>query len=250
MATSKAPLTRLVKFHSSPVLLGALAIAAATVLAIPQADAANIIGFANNATACGGSTLCSTNIGPLPIGTQGYVETGNTPFNLSTINSWFQIDTTGVSHLPNQPPEPLGGAGNFLVINDTGAVVHSFSLTLTDTFTAASPGAGNCGGSPCENFQTHGGAANFFTTFTLTGANCFSGCGTDSADFTLGTVTYNWSGGPGVPIGATFNLNFASWNNDVFPAPVPEPGTLLLLGSGLAVCLGGVAWRRHHQIPG
>ena len=37
----------------------------------------------------------------------------------------------------------------------------------------------------------HGGAANFFTTFTLTGPNCFSGCGTDSANFTAGTVTYN-----------------------------------------------------------
>ena len=255
MATSKTPLTRLAKFLSSPVLLGALAMAAAMALAIPQAHAANIIGFANNATACGGSTLCSTNTGPLPVGTQGYVETGSTPFNLSTINSWFQIDTTtpAVSHLPNQPPEPLGGAGNFLVRNDTGAVVTSFSLTLTDTFTATTPSVGFCSGSSgplCDNFQIHGGAANYFTTFTLTGPNCFSGCGTDSANFTPGTVTYNWSGGTGVPIGATFNLNFASWNNDVFATQVPEPGTLLLLGSGLAFCLGGIAWRRHRQIPG
>jgi len=57
MATSKAPLTRLAKFLSSPVLLCALAMAAAMALAIPQAHAANIIGFANNATACGGSML-------------------------------------------------------------------------------------------------------------------------------------------------------------------------------------------------
>jgi PEP-CTERM motif len=229
--------------------LGALAIAVATALAIPQAHAANIIGFANNATACGGATLCSTDAGPLPAGTQGYFETGptlsNPPFNLSTINSWFQIDTTtpAVSHLPNQPAEPLGGAGNFLVKNDTGAVVTSFSLTLTDTFTAASPGAANCGGSPCENFQIHGGAANYFTTFTLTGPNCFSGCGTDSANFTLGTVTYNWSGGSGVPIGATFNLNFASWNNDVFATRVPEPNTMILVGTAF-ILLGYGARRR------
>jgi len=252
MATSRTSLTRLVKFVSCSASLAALAIAATTALAIPQAHAANIIGFANNPTGCGGSTLCSTNTGPLPTGTQGYAQTGpsasNPPFNLSTINSWFQIDTTtpAVSHLPNQPPEPLGGAGNFLVINDTGGIVTSFSLTLTDTFTAASPAAHSCGpgGSlTCENFQIHCGAANFFTTLTLTGPNCVSGCGTDSADFSQGAVTYNWSGGTGVPIGATFNLNFASWNNDVFATRTPEPSTMILTGTAL-IFLGYRARRR------
>ncbi len=32
------------------------------------------------------------------------------------------------------------------------------------------------------------------------------------------------------------------------PSSVPEPSSLLLFGAGLAVCLGGVAWRRHHRI--
>jgi len=221
-----------------PIRLGALTIAAATALAIPQAHAANIIGFANNATACGGSTLCSTNAGPLPTGTEGYVETGSRPFNLSTINQWFQIDPDRVSHLPYQPAEPLGDAGNFLVVNDTGAVVTNFSLTLTDTFTASSPAVTHCGASLCENFQIHGGAANYFSVFTLTGPNCYSGCDTASANFTPGTVTYNWAAGSraGIPVGATFNLNFASWNNDV--AAVPIPAAAWLFVSGLVGLIG------------
>jgi len=62
--------------------------------------------------------------------------TGTLPFNLSTINSWFQIDTDGVSHLAGQPVDPNGGAGHFRVINDTGHIVTSLSLTLTDMFTS------------------------------------------------------------------------------------------------------------------
>ena len=247
MATRNAPWTALLKFLCRPVQLASLAIAVATTLGIPQAHGANIIGLGNNPTTCGGAVLCSTNTGPLPAGTQGYAQTGpsatNPAFNLSTINSWFQIDTTGVSFLPNQPVEPLGGAGNFLVINDTGHVVTSFSLTIADTFTASTAAAVACGSSICENFQIHGGAAGFFTTFTLTGANCFSGCGTDSANFQPGTVTYNWSGGSGIPIGATFNLNFASWNNSVF-AQVPEPSTMTLTGTALIALLGYGARRR------
>jgi hypothetical protein len=225
---------RPIKFLSGMVCLGVVAAVAATGLAIPPAHAGNIIGIANDANACGGATLCSTNTGPLPTGTQGYVETGSTPFDLSTINQWFQIDTTtpAVSHLANQPPEPLGGAGNFLVINDTGSTVTSFSLTINDTY-----GAAGCSGSPADmcNFQIHattaGGGTIGFATGTLTGADCVSGCGTASADFTPGTVTYNWSGGPGIAAGAKFDLNFASWNNDVFSVPAP------LIGRGLPVLL-------------
>jgi PEP-CTERM motif len=124
---------------------------------------------------------------------------------------------------------------------NTGATVTSFSLTITDTFTALTPSVGFCSGSSgplCDNFQIHGGAANYFTNFTLTGPDCFSSCSTVSANFTPGVVTYNWSGGGGVPAGAIFDLNFASWNNAVFTSAVPEPSTwaLMLLGFvGLAV---------------
>jgi len=221
-------------------LLGMLLLGA---LWVPQAHAANIIGFADNANSCGGAVLCSFD------GTLGY--TGTHPFDLSTINSWFQIDADGISHIAGQPVEPNGGAGDFLVVNDTGKVVTSFSLTITDTFTSSTPSVGPCSGAQsgnpvgCDNFQIHGGAANYFTTFTLTGPGCDTGCGTASADFAPGQVTYNWSGGTGVPIGATFDINFASWNNAVFTSTtVPEPASLLLFGTGL-VGLGG--WRRRRR---
>src|ERR1700731_4675924 len=109
------------------------------VLCLPQVHAENIIGFANNATSCGGSTLCSTG------GTTGY--TGTIPFNLSTISQWFQIDTDGSSPLAGQVAEPDGGSGDFLVKNDTGSIIKSYSLTITDTFNTMTPGnsSTNCG---------------------------------------------------------------------------------------------------------
>ena len=216
----------------------------------------NIITFADAAQSCGGAVLCSTN-GTLGLGTQGYVETGNTPFNLSTINQWFQIDPDGHSHLANQPAEQLGGSGGFLVINDKGTAVTSFSLTITDTFTSTTASVGPCKAGPqfgkeCDNFQNHGGSLYPFNT-ELSGSNindctqatsssssaCFGDSGGVAADFAPGTVTYTWTATPGVSIapGAKFDITFASWNNDVFatpPSQVPEPNSLLLFGTGLS----------------
>ncbi len=253
---------------------------------LPQCHAANIITFADAAHACGGAVLCSTT-GVLPLGTQGYVETGSSAFDLSTITQWFQIDPSGVSHLASQPAEQLGGAGGFLVVNDTGVAVTSFSLTLTDTFTSTTPSVGPCPAGPqsgkeCDNFQAHGGDTYAFNTElsgsdfsnctqgTTSGATCTGAAGGVAANFAPNSVTYTWTTTPGVSIaaGAKFDITFASWDNDVFASScsvnggvgcggggasagtgttgstataggsggeVPEPASIVLLGSILAV---------------
>lgn len=212
-------------------LLLIVSLALAAIIPTRAAYAANIIGVGDNPNACGSATICSTN------GTTGYLNNGTgQAFDISTINQWFQIDTDGLNHLATQTmAEPDHGAGNFLVVNDTGHTITSFALTLYSIVTSTTASAVACGGGNyCVNFQEHGGAANFFTTFAINGPACVSACGTASANATTGFVTYNWSGGNGIAPGATFDLNFASWDHTIYAAAVPEPSTwaLMLFGFG------------------
>ena len=66
------------------------------------------------------------------------------------------------------------------------------------------------------------------------------------------TITYNFAtlfGGTGIPIIDGFTIGYTPWcANDVFlaSAPVPEPATLLLFGSGM-LGLAGLRFRRKAQ---
>lgn len=201
----------------------------------PAVPDPNIITIADNATSCGGSVLCSTN------GTTGY--SGTIAFNLSTINSWFQIGTAA---------QPMT-AGQFLVTNNTGAVVTTFSLTLATAFTSLTPSVVPCtglqAGQECDNFQDNPGATNYFTNTGFSGPNidsCAGGAytgmvvGGTSANFAPGSVTYNWYAGTGtgIPINATFDITFASWNTAVSTVTTPEPSSLALLATGLFSLVG------------
>lgn len=254
------------KFLSSRFGLCALTIVAATVLAIPQAHAANIITFNNNATSCGGSVLCSTN------GTTGY--TGTEAFDLSTIDQWFQIDASGstTNYLPGTQTtnNPNSSSGQFLVENNTGATVASFSLTIIDTFNSSTPSAGFCSGSSgplCVNFAAGKGAASsgsagetlsgpdlFGCTNPNGGVPCTSTGGQAAANFEPDMVTFTWSG-LNIANNATFDITYSSFDNGVYAVPAPvigrglpvllAVGGLLLVPSYWSAARSGVRSQRH-----
>lgn len=243
----------------------AFAITFVTASAVPQAQAADIITFDENFQSCA-SVMCSTN------GTTGY--SGSVAFDLSTISSWFQIDADGVNHLTSTQTvaEPDNGAGAFLVKNDTGSPVTSFSVTLTDTFDSSTPSVSACTGREtgnsvgCDQFQANKGAAapngateslsgpdiDSCSTATLVGTTCNSSGANAVANFAPNSVTYTWSG-LNIAAGTTFDISFASWqqaqsnSNDAFPSfpssPVPEPGSAALLGAALT-CFGVIRRRQ------
>jgi hypothetical protein len=209
-------------------------------LSTPQAHAANILTFDDNANACGGAVMCSTN------GTLGYLINGTgQAFNLSTLPSWFQIDVNGVNSLPTQTmAEPKGGSGAYRVVNDTGSTVTSFSITLQTSFGAGTPSVTFCSGGSgplCDSFQINkgsgapAGASEMLSGLNLFscagGANpCSSTAGSIAAAFTAGAVTETWRGLNIAP-GAFFDITFASWNNSVVATPLPA--TLPLFATGL-----------------
>lgn len=184
---------------SSMFLLAPQAVADSVTFTIPDP---NIIGF-NNATACGGSVLCNN----------------GQPYLLSQISSWFTTPTS---------------AQQYLVFNDLG-VVSTLNLTMTGTF---QPTNGSY-----ENFQCEVGAPNYFGGCSISGPGFVAytqgpNSTSAAANFNAFPVTFKWSGGSGIPAGATFDLTTASWVSNVAPSKVPEPSTLALLGSGIFCLLG------------
>ncbi|HEX3430213.1 MAG TPA: YncE family protein [Rhizomicrobium sp.] len=218
---------------------GARAIAAAIGAAMSvfafDANAANTITFGSNNNSCGGAVMCSTD------GTHGYTKDGSgQAFNLSTINQWFQIDVNGASELSGQPAEPDKGVGGFLVLNDTGSAVSSFSLTITDDFTSSTASVHTCSGAQkgniCDNFTAHGGSGTYkfntelsgtdwdrCTQGTISGQTCTGAPGGVAADFAPNSVTYTWTGqnGSTIPAGSYFVISFTGWNNDAAPPLTP-----------------------------
>jgi PEP-CTERM motif len=246
------PMFRIVGRGVGRSVLGMLAIAFVIGFDVPQAVAANVITFDQTAKKCGGAVMCSVD------GASGY--SGAQAFDLSTIAEWFQIDKTATSSLiAGQPIEPRGGSGSFLVVNDTGSTVTTFSITIIDDFTSSTPSVAHCSGKSgpwCDSFQASKGSAapitatealsgpDFFKCTTgaaAGGSPCEDGAALALAKFEPNSVTYVWSG-LFISAGSTFDISFSGWNNDarVVSASVPEPSTWAMLLLGFAgIGLGG-----------
>lgn len=177
-------------------------------LLAPHALADNI-GIAN-ATVCSGTppggTICSNGSG----GLQG---TGGVPFSLTGIENGSIVLQVSIG---------TQTAPVYEVINDTGSTITSFSLLFNGTI-----------------------ASNQFIDCQTNGGFSGAGCSITGAS---GTVGKNAQYGPGgqfpatitftglnIAPGATFDIVFSSFANGATGSitGVPEPGTLLLLGSGL-----------------
>ncbi len=223
--------------------LVAAAVASLNVVSASQASAGNIITFGDNANSCGGAVMCSTN------GTTGYLNNGTgQAFDLTTISQWFQIDKDGVNHIAGQPEaEPDTGAGGYLVINNTGHAITSFSLTLTDSYTGTEQYQAQQGtltqgleglSGPDYVPGSCNGVESGNTCKNTNGANA-------TAQFKPNQVTYSWYFANAIAAGANFDISFASWSGDSWNTPqsVPEPGSLALLVGGL-VGFGAVRRRR------
>ncbi len=161
------------------------------------------------------------------IGTDGGAQTSNV-WSLSTV-----VQDTG-SH-------------SVSFLNGTGSPWSSIEIVANYTDTAAHTFT-------CYEYPS---VANLPAGAT----NPFSVCPdptTGNGMVTASTVTFNLSGGTGVAIGDYFVLTYTNWNTNGSPhsvlssfdfsanggaptsAPVPEPTTILLVGSGLV----GLAQRR------
>ena len=184
------------------LLLGCLLIA-------PHASADNIA--IANATACSGTvpggTICS--------GLGGFLGTGGTPISLTGIQNG---SITLLSVIGTQT------APVYAVVNDTGSTITSFSLLFNGIL-------------PSNQFidcQVNGGFSG--SSCTISGA---SGTVGTNAQYGPGgkfpaTITFS---GLNIAPGSTFDIVFSSFANgasgSVTGVPVPEPGIMLLLASGL-----------------
>jgi hypothetical protein len=164
---------------------------------------------------------------PLEIDAGDVNQAGSTAITLTALENGFVVPSAD-THLQ--------------VTNNTGAAITGFTLVLKGTGT--------------DTLLTCRSSAGVFTNCSIADSSGHSKSGTapqtssGAGGFTVGATpwTFTWSGGS-IANGATFQVDFRSVPNTdaLTTTAVPEPATLLLLGSGLAAA---GAWARRRRLMG
>ena len=175
-----------------------------------------------------------------------------TPAFADTVSSGG-LSVTYTSYTANNPLvilEPNTGMIAFAVSNNTGNAV---SLTYPDPiWFAGEDSASDCnetaGPTDCDDVESTSPAngklltldANNTASFTL---NVFTG----GSDVSEAFEDYDWNEwNYALTFTDTGTNNFVNVSEYVTVSETPEPGSMLLLGSGL-LSLAGVVWRKYHR---